>query len=93
MGDYGHGERYCIVNRQAADGDQPRSIANGSQCDADKIDSMKLPARFVRAVEERYSPEANFDAMVAHERAISPSLDGRTVFDESPRERQLSLFG
>ena len=48
--------------------------------------------RFVHAVEERYAPEANFDAALAHEHAISRSLDGRTVFDKKPRKWQLPLF-
>ncbi len=61
--------------------------------DSDKIDGLKRLDRFTRAVENQYAPEANFDAVVAHEHAISPSLDGRSVFDDKPRERrQLSLF-
>ncbi len=47
--------------------------------------------RFVRAVEQQVEPQANFEAALAHERAISPSLDGRTVFDKRPK--QLTLFG
>jgi hypothetical protein len=47
----------------------------------------------VRAVETRYAPEADFDAVLAHERAISPHVGGRTVFDDGPRRpRQLGLF-
>ena len=57
--------------------------------DKDKMEGFRRLDRFVRAVEERYSPSANFDAVVAHERAISPQLDGRSVFD---KPRQLSLF-
>jgi len=63
--------------------------------DRDKLDGFARLNRFVRAVEERCSPEAKFDALVAHERAISPALDGRTVFDKRPRSRgpeQLLLF-
>ena len=53
--------------------------------------------RFVRAVEARFAPEADFDAALAHEHAISPSLGGRTVFDSNRRApavgaRQLGLF-
>jgi hypothetical protein len=47
--------------------------------DPEKIDGMKRLEKFVRVVEQQYSPEANFDVVVAHERRISPSLDGRTV--------------
>jgi hypothetical protein len=66
--------------------------------DAEKIGGFQRLERFTRAVEERYSPEANFDAVLAHEHAISPSLNGRSVFDDKPSKTrprgpaQLSLF-
>ncbi len=66
--------------------------------DTEKLDGFRRLERFVLAVEERYSPEADFEAAVAHEHAISPHLDGRSVFDDrrkrSPRAgaRQLHLF-
>jgi hypothetical protein len=61
----------------------------------DKMDGMARLDRFVRAIEARYSPDADFDAAIAHEQAISPSLGGRSVRDERPpaqRTRQLGLF-
>ena len=58
--------------------------------DKDKIDGLRRLERFVRAVETALKPRADFDEVVAHERAISRSLDGRSVFDDMPR--QLSLF-
>ncbi|MDQ6698680.1 MAG: DUF763 domain-containing protein [Acidobacteriota bacterium] len=66
--------------------------------DPDKTDGFARLDKFVRAVEQRYKPEADFDAIVAHEQAISPALDGRSVFDgrkgRSSRApgKQLSLF-
>jgi len=60
--------------------------------DTDKLDGFKRLDRFVRAIENRCEPQANFDAIVAHERAISPQLDGRTVFDRKPASKQLRLF-
>jgi hypothetical protein len=67
-----------------------------------KTDGLRRLDRFVHMVEERAQPEANFPAIIAHEFAISKSLDGRSVFDEKrlddkprggkPRDRQLSLF-
>ena len=63
--------------------------------DTDKIDGFKRLDRFVQAIERRYAPETNFDAVVAHEHAISPELDGRSVFDRSGKTehaRQLRLF-
>jgi hypothetical protein len=55
---------------------------------------------FTRLVEDRLRPEANLQAAIAHERALSPSLGGRTVFDDRrPRDdgrgtssSQLQLF-
>ena len=62
----------------------------------EKAGGMQRLDTFVRAIEARLSPEANFEAALEHERTISPSLGGRTVFDDVPRERepagQLRLF-
>jgi hypothetical protein len=58
--------------------------------DKDKLDGFRRLERFVRAVETQLEPEADFDAVIAHEKAISRSLDGCSVFDDMPR--QLSLF-
>lgn len=58
--------------------------------DGDKLDGFRRLDRFVRAVETELKPEADFDAAIAHEKAISSLLDGRSVFDDKPM--QLSLF-
>ena len=58
--------------------------------DKDKLDGFRRLEGFIRAVEGQLEPEANFDAVIAHEQAISRSLDGRSVFANKPR--QLSLF-
>ncbi len=61
--------------------------------DRDKLDGMRRLDQFVRTVEERHQPEANFDAIIRHERAISRDVGGRTVFDDRrAKTRQLSLF-
>jgi hypothetical protein len=60
--------------------------------DKDKLDGLRRLDRFVEAVENRYSPEADFAAAMEHERQISPSLDGRTVSTRRPPPRQGSLF-
>jgi hypothetical protein len=66
--------------------------------DSEKLDGLSRLSRFTRAVEEKYAPEADFEAIIAHEHAISPSLDGRSVFDDRkrrplrPKQSQLSLF-
>jgi hypothetical protein len=66
--------------------------------DTEKLDGFRRLERFVRAVESRRQPEANFDRVIAHENAISASLNGRSVFDDKPRRlgnpkpKQRSLF-
>jgi hypothetical protein len=57
--------------------------------DDEKLDGFRRLDRFVRAVETELKPEADFDAIIAHEEAISPSLDGRSVFDDMPRQKTL----
>jgi hypothetical protein len=73
-----------------------RALAAAKLGDPDKLESFARLDRFVRNTERRYQPQANFDAAVAHEHAISPSLDGRSVFDDRksrrPRSAQLPLF-
>ena len=61
----------------------------------EKLDGFRRLDGFVRMVEKRLKPKADFDALVRHENAISPSLNGRTVFDDKRRfanPRQGSLF-
>jgi len=67
--------------------------------DTDKLQGFARLDRFVRAIEQRCAPEADFATAVAHERAISPQLGGRTVLDDrkpkragGTKGRQLSLF-
>jgi hypothetical protein len=56
----------------------------------EKLDGFRRLERFVRAVESQLKPEADFDAIIVHEHAISRSLGGRSVVDDKPR--QLCLF-
>src|SRR6266480_1833931 len=66
--------------------------------DREKLDGFRRLNRFVRTIETGLAPQANFDALIAHEKAISPSLDGRSVLDDKPgiffvgRNRQQKLF-
>lgn len=67
--------------------DRAKAVRNGPSSDRvnfgrEKLDALRRLERFARSVEARIQPEANFDAVIAHERAISPSLNGRTVFDD-----------
>jgi hypothetical protein len=60
---------------------------------SDKLGGMARLDAFARAIENRRAPEADVAATIAHERAISRSLGGRTVFDDrKPRKGQLNLF-
>ncbi len=64
----------------------------------EKLEGFRRLDRLTREVEEQREPVAEFDAAIAHERAISESIGGRTVFDgKVPRQkpgqsRQLNLF-
>jgi hypothetical protein len=75
-----------------------RALDRAKVGDTEKIDGFKRLDAFTRAIEARRSPEADVDAVMAHERTISRSLGGRTVFDDrrprEPRgpEGQLTLF-
>jgi len=65
--------------------------------DKEKLEGFRRLHRFVERVERKLEPRADFDAIIAHEEAISPSLDGRSVFDHEPKRtfyipRQGSLF-
>jgi hypothetical protein len=64
----------------------------------EKAGALQRLGRFVRVVEERCIPEAQFASVIAHEEEISASLGGRSVFDDrrqgrAPRKSaQLDLF-
>jgi hypothetical protein len=64
--------------------DRARLSGDGQR---DKLDGFRRLERFVRAVETHLEPEADFAKLIAHENAISPSLDGRSVFDDRARRR------
>ena len=55
----------------------------------EKLDGFRRLDELVRKVEKEVEPEARFDEAVAHEWAISKSLDGRTV---EHRRGQMGLF-
>jgi len=57
--------------------------------DRDKLDGFRSLDRFVRAVEKRLAPVADFRSVIAHEKAISPSLGGRSVLDDKAEPHSL----
>jgi hypothetical protein len=66
-----------------------RSDASNSRIsDDEKLEGFRRLERFLRAVETNAHPRADFDAIVAHERAISSSLNGRSVSGTKNRRRR-----
>ena len=67
---------------------------------SDKLHGLSRLDAFARSIERDRLPEADVAGAIAHERAISPTLGGRTVFDDRsrspnrvrPRTGQLDLF-
>ena len=77
--------------------------ADNREFGKEKLGGLRRLERFVRTVEERFAPNADFEGVIAHEKRISPSLNGRSVFDDLPKRalrrrprepnlRQRSLF-
>lgn len=74
-----------------------RSLDAAKLGHSDKLEGLRRLDRFTQAVEQNRGPEADFNAVVARERAISPSLDGRMVGQKVRKPSrvhpaQLSLF-
>ena len=76
-----------------------RSLDAARVGDREKLDGFRRLERFARSVETHLKPEADFEAVIAHENRISRSLGGRSVFDDKPSRgrhrigtRQGSLF-
>jgi len=74
-----------------------RSLQAAKLGDPDKMDGFKRLENFVRGVEARLEPEASLHAVIDHEKKISKSIGGRTVFDDSRAQTatasaQMSLF-
>ncbi len=79
--------------RTALDRAKLGDVRNGSGRDLvgdrEKLDGFRRLERFVRAIETQFEPRANFEAVIAHENRISHSLNGRSVFDDEPRQHKL----
>ncbi len=72
-----------------------RSLESARVQHTEKLEGFRRLDRLTRAVEENRQPVANFNAALNHERAISNSVGGRTVFDNKPKKKkspQLNLF-
>jgi hypothetical protein len=76
-----------------------RSLTSAKVGETEKIDGFRRLDRFTRAVEDAQAPQVDINACISHEKAISRSLGGRTVFDRGAyrpsttrTSPQLSLF-
>jgi hypothetical protein len=75
-----------------------RALQQAKAGHMEKLDGFARLDRFTRMVEKQPGVKAEFETAIAHERAISPSLGGRTVFDDRRQKRteknsrQLNLF-
>ena len=75
-----------------------RALQQAKVGQTEKIDGFGRLDRFTRMVEKQVRPDAAFQATLAHERAISPSLNGRAVFADRKattkrkNDKQLPLF-
>jgi len=65
-----------------------RSLAAARLGSQEKVHGFKRLDALTRAVEKEFHPLANFQKALAHERSISPSIGGRTVFDDKKSARQ-----
>ncbi|MBA3913321.1 MAG: DUF763 domain-containing protein [Acidobacteriales bacterium] len=73
-----------------------RSLDKAKLGATEKIDGFSRLDRFVRSVEKHGEVQADFSKALAHEKNISQSIGGRTVYDDRRRKAengtQLSLF-
>jgi hypothetical protein len=70
-----------------------RALDSAKLGHTDKLGGFKRLDAFTRAIETRRGPESDVSATIAHERAISASLGGRTVFDDPPSRSALRRAG
>ena len=59
----------------------------------EKLEGFRRLDKLTRNVEANFDPVADFSGAMNHERAISPSMGGRTVFDDKPGRKKTTLKG
>ena len=69
-----------------------RSLHAAKLGDSDRADGLRRLDKLVRTVERSNAPAANFTQAIKHEKTMSASVGGRTVFDHEPVSSQLRLF-
>src|SRR5262245_61381245 len=70
-----------------------RALDSAKLGHTDKLGGFKRLDAFTRAIETQRGPEADVSATIAHERAISATHGGRTVFDDQPSRSALRPAG
>ncbi|WP_263358121.1 DUF763 domain-containing protein [Acidicapsa ligni] len=70
-----------------------RSLEAARLGHAEKVDGFKRLDRLTRTVEEERQPLADFNAALTHERHISKSVGGRTVFDDRRENKKAKKTG
>jgi len=71
------------------------SLEKAKLGETEKAEGLRRLERFTKALEQRQSPQADFQKAMAHEKSISKSIGGRTVKQGTPRDKknkQLNLF-
>ena len=66
-----------------------RALDSAKLGHAEKLHGFARLDALTRTIEQGLGPEADVAATIAHERAMSPSLGGRTVFDDRRQRRQV----
>jgi uncharacterized protein len=70
-----------------------RALDSANLGHTDKLGGFRRLDAFTRAIETRRGPEADVLATIAHERAMSSALGGRTVVDDPPSRPALRRAG
>ena len=75
-----------------------QAVKSAKLGNSERLDAVRKLDWLVRDVEHNFSPEADVEKLIAHERKIAKDLGGRTVFDDRRRFKgnagdvQLKLF-
>src|SRR5947209_16826498 len=69
-----------------------RSLDSARLGHTEKLEGFRRLDAFTRNIEHQLAPKADFKKAIAHERRMSPSLDGRSVVHGGKREAQMRLF-
>ena len=69
-----------------------RSLEASKVDGKEKLEGFRRLNRFIEIVEERTQPTVDLPRLIAHEKAISPSLGGRSVTAPKRRSSQMTLF-